>query len=369
MDGTIALNLFLVAVFIGLTAFFVGAEFAILKVRMTRIDQLIAEGNKKALTAKKVTQDLDYYLSACQLGITITALVLGALGEPTVERMLHPLFERFEVPEALSTVLSYAIALSVITFLHVVIGELAPKTLAIQYAERMTLLLAPPLYGFGKLMYPFIYALNGSAQLLLKLFGVKPAGHDTAHSEEEIRLIVTQSYEGGEINQTELDYLKNIFSFDERKVQDIMIPKSKIVTVPENASVEEILQSLDSYVYTRYPVEDSGQPGHYKGVINTKEILTHLAAGRAFVMNEFIYDMPEYPEDALIQDILSTMQKDRIHMAAVVDSRGATIGMVTMEDILEEIVGDIQDEVGMNPKPPLRPVVKKMREELPRTVR
>lgn len=162
MDGIIALNLFLVAVFIGLTAFFVGAEFAILKVRMSRIDQLISEGNKKAVLAKKVAHNLDYYLSACQLGITITALVLGALGEPTVEKMLHPLFERMEVPAALSTVLSYGIALAIITFLHVVIGELAPKTLAIQFAERMTLLLAPPLYWFGKIMNPFIYALNGA---------------------------------------------------------------------------------------------------------------------------------------------------------------------------------------------------------------
>ncbi|NMO97871.1 hemolysin family protein [Paenibacillus lemnae] len=345
MDGIIALNLFLVAVFIGLTAFFVGAEFAILKVRMTRIDQLIAEGSKKALMAKKVTQDLDYYLSACQLGITITALVLGALGEPTVEKLLHPLFERFEVSAALSTVLSYAIALSIITFLHVVIGELAPKTLAIQFAERMTLLLAPPLYWFGKLMYPFIYALNGSARLLLKMFGVKPAGHDSAHSEEEIKLIVTQSYEGGEINQTELDYLKNIFAFDERTLKDIMIPRSRITTFEKNTSMNDLIEALEDYVYTRYPIEQTGKGGHYLGVINTKEILTHLAAGRTYKMDDFIHEMPRYPEGALIQDILIKMQQNRIHMAAVTDSKGATIGMVTMEDILEEIVGDIQDEL------------------------
>ena len=257
MDGIIALNLFLVAVFIGLTAFFVGAEFAILKVRLSRIDQLIAEGNKRAVTARKVAHELDYYLSACQLGITITALVLGALGEPTVERMLHPLFERFDVPAAAATVLSYAIALGIITFLHVVIGELAPKTLAIQFAEKMTLLLASPLYWFGKIMYPFIYALNGASRLLLRVFGVKPAGHETVHSEEELKWIVDQSYESGEINQTEMGYLTNIFAFEERTLREIMVPRDRIVTVERGWPLANILEVLGDYDYTRYPVTEA----------------------------------------------------------------------------------------------------------------
>lgn len=345
MDGLIALNLFLVVVFIGLTAFFVGAEFAILKVRMSRIDQLIAEGNKKAVLARKVTHELDYYLSACQLGITITALVLGALGEPTVEKLLHPIFERFEIPAAAATVISYGLALALVTFLHVVFGELAPKTLAIQYAERMTLLLAPPLYWFGKIMYPFITFLNGSSRVFLKLFGVKPAGHETVYSEEELKLIVTQSYKSGEINQTELSYLENVFSFEGRQVKEIMIPKSKMVMLEKGMVLEDIIEVLDQYNYTRYPVIDRSQKDKVLGFINTKEMLTSIAAGKENRIEHFIHKMPRFSENSMIKDVLLEMQKNRVHMTIIMNEQEKIVGLVTMEDILEKIVGEIREEL------------------------
>ncbi|UQZ36829.1 transporter associated domain protein [Paenibacillus sp. PK3_47] len=344
MDGVITINLIMVAIFIGLTAFFVGAEFAILKVRMSRIDQLISEGNKKAVIAKKVAHDLDYYLSACQLGITITALVLGALGEPTVERILHPLFDEIGVPAALSTVLSYAIALAIITFLHVVIGELAPKTLAIQFAEKMTLLLAPPLFWFGKITYPFIVALNGSARLLLRIFGVKPAGHETVHSEEELKWIVDQSYESGEINKTELVYLNNIFAFDERTLSEIIVPLGKVVTLQAGMPAAKLIEVLEKHDYTRYPVESADRNGQFIGYINTKEMLTSIAAGRDTDWQKYIHDIPKFAESKNLRDVLLRMQTTRVHMAAVTNASGATTGIVTMEDLLEEIVGDIRDE-------------------------
>ncbi|MDQ0273332.1 hemolysin family protein [Cytobacillus purgationiresistens] len=349
MDGIIILNLFLVAVFILLTAFFVGAEFSILKVRMSRIDQLISEGNKKAKLAKKVAHDLDYYLSACQLGITITALVLGALGEPTVQKILEPVFDEFNVPAAIATVLSYFIALAIVTFLHVVIGELAPKTLAIQYAEKMTLILAPPLFWFGKIMSPFIRILNGSAQLLLKIFGVKPAGHDTVHSEEELKLIVTQSFEGGEINQTELAYLENIFAFDGRYLNDIMIPRANMVTIEKDMALDEMINVIDEYSYTRYPVTDAENPkDDFIGFINTKEMLTSIAAGREGSINDFIHDVPRFKNSISIKDVFLKMQLSRTHIAIVTDEKGVTLGLVTMEDILKEIVGEIRDEYDGN---------------------
>jgi CBS domain containing-hemolysin-like protein len=325
-----------------LTAFFVGAEFAILKVRMSRLDQLIAEGNKKAIIAKKVAHDLDYYLSACQLGITITAFVLGALGEPTVEKILHPLFDRFDVPNALSTVLSYAIALSVVSFLHVVVGELAPKTLAIQYAEKMTLMFAPGLYWFGQVTKPIIHALNGSSRAILGWFGIKPTGHEIAHSEEELKLIVTQSYESGEINQTELAYLKNIFAFDNRILKEIMIPREQIVNVEIEMSLEEMLTVLDTHEYTRYPVTKDGTK--LVGYVNTKEMLTNVVAGRETKMEEFIHEMPIFFQTSPIKNVLLKMQQERVHMALVKNERGVIVGLVTMEDILEEIVGEIRDE-------------------------
>ncbi|WP_150274463.1 hemolysin family protein [Paenibacillus tepidiphilus] len=353
MDGVITINLIMVAIFIGLTAFFVGAEFAILKVRMSRIDQLISEGNKKALTAKKVAHDLDYYLSACQLGITITALVLGALGEPTVERILHPLFDQLGMPAAVSTLLSYLIALSVITFLHVVIGELAPKTMAIQFAEKMTLLLAPPLYWFGKITYPFIVALNGSARLLLRIFGVKPAGHESVHSEEELKWIVDQSYESGEINKTELVYLNNIFAFDERTLGEIIVPLGNVVTLQWEMPVEELIEVLGEHDYTRYPVVNQPGSTQFTGYINTKEMLTSIAAGRAADWQKFMHEIPKFVATENLRDVLLRMQHTRVHMAEVTDISGATIGIVTMEDLLEEIVGDIRDEsLNVNVPPP-----------------
>ncbi|MEG0440575.1 MAG: hemolysin family protein, partial [Solibacillus sp.] len=292
MDSIIIINLALIALFILLTAFFVGAEFAILKVRMSRIDQLISEGNKKAIIAKKVTGNLDYYLSACQLGITVTALILGALGEPTVEKILAPVFDYLNLGETVSTALSYAIALSVVTFLHVVLGELMPKTLAIQYADKMTLLLAPPLYWFGQVSRPFIAVLNGSAQLLLKGFGVKPAGHDEVYSEEELKLIVTQSYEGGEINQTELSYLENIFAFDSRQLQDIMIPRSQMVMLEKQQTLEQMIAVIEEFEYTRYPIIDvTKKKNDVIGFINTKEMLTDIAAGRSNDRTAYIHDI------------------------------------------------------------------------------
>lgn len=345
MDGIILINLALIALFIILTAFFVGAEFAILKVRMSRIDQLISEGNKKAVLAKKVAQNLDYYLSACQLGITITALILGALGEPTVEKMLAPVFDYLNLGETLSVALSYVIALSVVTFLHVVLGELMPKTLAIQYADKMTLLLAPPLYWFGQVSKPFIAVLNGSARLLLKGFGVKPAGHDEVYSEEELKMIVTQSYEGGEINQTELAYLENIFAFDSRQLENMMIPRADMVMLEKQQTLEQMVAVIEEYEYTRYPVIDpTKKKNDVIGFINTKEMLTDIAAGRSSDGTAFIHDILRFKQSTAIKEVFLKMQQTHKHMAVVTDGKGVIIGLITMEDILSEIVGEIHDE-------------------------
>lgn len=335
----------LIALFIALTALFVGGEFAILKVRMSRLDQLISEGNKKAVTAKKVASDLDFYLSACQLGITLTGLVLGALGEPTVEKLLAPVFDALAINPAVATGLSYAIALAVVTFLQVVLGELMPKTLAIQYADKMTLVLAPMLYWFGQISKPFIAILNGSARFILKAFGVKPAGHDEVYSEEELKMIVTQSFEGGEINQTELSYLENIFAFDSRQLEDIMIPKVNMVTLRKQYTLNQIVEVIEEYEFTRYPVID-GANGDTTvvGFINTKEMLTDIAAGRSGEINSFIHDIPHFKKTADIKKVFLKMQQTRRHIAIVTDEAGNFIGMITMEDILSEIVGDIQDE-------------------------
>lgn len=311
---------------------------------MSRIDQLIEEGNKKAVLVKKVVGDLDYYLSACQLGITVTALGLGWLGEPTVERLLHPLFDMLGVPSSASTIVSFVLAFSLVTFLHVVVGEMAPKSLALQFAERMTLLLTPPLYWFGKIMAPFIYILNGSARIILRAFGVQPASEEQAHSEDELKIIMAQSFQSGEINQTELSFMQNIFAFDERSAKDVMVPRTQIIAFPQDLSSDDLLGELREHRYTRYPIANNGDKDDLIGFINAKEVLTHYAMEGYVQMRDLIHDLPYFHETTPLQTALMKMQKDRTHIALVIDEYGGTSGIITMEDILEEIVGEIRDE-------------------------
>jgi CBS domain containing-hemolysin-like protein len=348
----------MVALLIALTGFFVASEFAIVKVRSSRIDQLISEGNKRAVAAKKVISNLDEYLSANQLGITITSLGLGWLGEPTVERLLFPLFEKFHLSESLSHLLSFVIAFASITFLHVVVGELAPKTLAIQKAEAITLFTAKPLIWFYKIMYPFIWALNNSARIVTSLFGLKPVSeHEIAHSEEELRLILSESYKSGEINQSEYKYVNNIFRFDDRVAKEIMVPRKEIVAFDINQTVKENLEIIKEEKYTRYPVID-GDKDHVIGLINIKEVFTDLVTNPSEEksIKDYIRPIIQVIESIAIHDLLVKMQKERIHMAILVDEYGGTSGLVTVEDILEEIVGEIQDEFDIDETPMIQKV-------------
>jgi CBS domain containing-hemolysin-like protein len=343
-----------VLLLIVLTAFFVASEFAIVKIRRTRIDALASEGNKKAKSVQKVLGNLDGYLSACQLGITITALALGWLGEETVEQLLHPLFELINLPDSIATPVTIALAFAIITFLHVVLGELAPKTFAIQKAESVSLLLAGPLIWFYRIMYPFIWALNGSARGIVRLFGLKSANeHEQAHSEDELRLILSESYKSGEINKSEMEFVNNIFEFDERMAREIMIPRTEMTCLFLDNTTEENLEIMKNGKYTRYPVAD-GDKDKIIGVVNIKEILTQYKWGEELVLREYIHPINHVIESAHIKTLLAKMQKSHNHIAIVVDEYGGTAGLVTVEDILEEIVGEIQDEFDFDEKLPIR---------------
>ncbi|MCM3412018.1 hemolysin family protein [Metabacillus litoralis] len=352
-------NLIIVAILIAITAFFVASEFAIVKLRSSRIDQLIAEGNNSALAAKKVTSNLDEYLSACQLGITITALGLGWLGEPTMESILHPLLVSFHLNESIISVLTFVIAFLVITYLHVVIGELAPKTVAIQKAEFITLLFARPLIFFYRVMFPFIWILNGSANLLVRMFGLKPASeHEITHTEEELRIILSESYKSGEINQSEFKYVNRIFEFDDRIAKEIMVPRTEIVTTSVEKSFQENLDIMRNEKFTRYPVVN-GDKDHILGMVNIKEIFTDLyyltPEGRKnTLIQKYIRPVIQVIESIPIHDLLIKMQKERVHMAILMDEYGGTAGLVTVEDIIEEIVGDIRDEFDQDEVPDIQ---------------
>ncbi|AIM17336.1 hemolysin family protein [Neobacillus sp.] len=352
-------NLVLIAILIALTAFFVASEFAIVKIRSSKIDQLIEEGNSNAVSAKKVISNLDEYLSACQLGITITALGLGWIGESTIEHLLGPVFVAMHIPDSATKILSVSIAFASITFLHVVVGELAPKTLAIHKAEWITLTLSRPLIYFYKVMYPFIKLLNGSARLVSRIFGLKPVSeNELAHSEEELRIILSESYKSGEINQSEFKYVNKIFDFDNRIAKEIMVPRTEIVSLSKDDTLETFLNVIKTEKFTRYPIID-GDKDHIIGLVNAKEVMTDfigIEQPSLQTMEKYIRPIIRVIETIPIHDLLVKMQKDRMHMAVLMDEYGGTSGIVTVEDILEEIVGDIRDEFDMDEIPEIRKI-------------
>jgi CBS domain containing-hemolysin-like protein len=342
------LNLSIFTILLALTGFFVATEFAIVKVRSSRLDQLIAEGNKRAISAKHVVNHLDEYLSACQLGITVTALGIGMVGEKTFEFMLHPLFDMIGISDKYMTIFTIGSAFAIATFLHVVVGELAPKTAAIQKAERITLLFAKPIMLFYKVMYPFIWFLNGSARVLVGTFGMKPASeHELSHTEEELRLLLSESFKSGEINKTELKFVNNVFEFDQLIAREIMVPRTEIVGIEKNDSFTKIIHFIADEKYTRYPVYD-GDRDNILGFINAKELFTHglleQLTDDSLILENFINPVIRVIETIPIQELLVRMQKERIHLAILMDEYGGTSGLVTVEDILEEIVGEIRDE-------------------------
>ncbi|MUV39142.1 UPF0053 protein YhdP [Lentibacillus sp. JNUCC-1] len=347
----IVIKILTVILLIILTAFFVATEFAIVKVRATRINHLIETGNKGAKNVKKIIEHLDAYLSACQLGITVTALGLGWLGEPTVQALFTPLFDSLNMSPAVTKIVSFAVAFFIVTFLHVVAGELAPKTIAIQKAEKVALLCAKPLIFFYRVMYPFIWLLNGSSRLFIRLFGFRAVQEsEVAHSEEELRLILSESYKSGEINQTEMTYVTNIFDFDERSAKEIMVPRTDMVCLYKDTSHQENLDVIKERQFTRYPVAE-GDKDHIAGLVHIKELMTYELANDGGSISSLIRPVLHISEGTPIKQVLISMQKERIHMAIVIDEYGGTAGLVTVEDILEEIVGEIRDEFDTNEKP------------------
>lgn len=335
-------------VLIVLTAFFVATEFAIVKVRQSRIDQLVAEGKPGAKAAKHVVTHLDEYLSACQLGITVTALGIGMVGESTFEFILHPMFEALGLPTSLISVFTIAAAFLIATFLHVVVGELAPKTVAIQKAETITLAFAKPIMLFYKILFPFIWFLNGSARILVGIFGLKPASeHEVSHTQEEIKLLIAESNKSGEINNSEMKFVNNVFEFDDTLAREIMVPRTEIVGFDVKTPYDQILKRISQEKYTRYPIFD-GDRDNIIGFFNIKDFLIQElkdpSSAKGFALQNFVNPAITVIDTTPIKEVLQKMQKERIHMAILVDEYGGTSGLVTAEDIIEELVGEIRDE-------------------------
>lgn len=314
------------------------------KVRSSRIETLVSEGNLKAKFAQRLTKNLDAYLSACQFGITLASLGLGWVGEPAVAKMLTPILSVLGFSEQAIETISFAIAFSVITSLHIILGELAPKSLAIQKAEQITMWTAPPLIGFYKVMYPFIWFMNETANKFLKSLGLDHAtDSESAHTEQEIRILMEESHKQGFINQTELTLMDNIFDFAEKHAHEIMIPRTDMICLDIKKTNEENLDIALREEKTRYPVCDSNKDDII-GFVHIKDLLTPIALGEAPALQNITREILAVPENMQISSVLKLMQKNKSQIAIAVDEYGGTAGLVTVKDILEEIVGEMQDE-------------------------
>lgn len=325
-----------------LNGFFVAAEFSFVKVRKTQIELLAVNGSKRAQSALFGVTHLDAYLSVCQLGITLASLGLGWIGEPAVSSALHPLFDLVGITNpAVVTPVSVAVGFSVITMLHVVFGELCPKSIAIQKAESITLLLARPMRFFYVICLPLVVVMNGVSNAFLKLAGIGPAGEtEQSHSPEELRMLIVDSSTGGYLNKEEGRMLDNIFSFYQKTAKDIMLHRIDVIAFDVAMSRNEALSQANESGHTRFPVYEENRD-NITGFVHIRDVL-HCENCKNLTP---VVRNPIYAHETMHLDkLLRRMQVKRLHFCVVIDEYGTWQGIVTMEDILEAIVGDIQDE-------------------------
>ena len=333
-----------VLVLVLMNGFFVAVEFAIVKVRSTRIDTLVSEGNMKARYAQKMVSNLNEYLSACQLGITLASLGLGWIGEPAVAVIIQPLFTYLKVSQTLTHTISVAIAFSIITALHIIIGELAPKNLSILKSEATTMFAAIPMTFFYKLMYPIIWLLNSMANKVLKLLKLGNINEfEAAHTDDEIRILVEESYKHGLIDKTELTFVDNIFDFSETSVKNVMTPRTDMVCMYINDPYEDILEKALNEQMTRYPACGKNKD-NILGYVHMHDLYNIEIRGGEKKVQKIIRPLISVPETMSISVLLKKFQREKEQMAIVIDEYGGTAGLVTVEDIIEEIVGELRDE-------------------------
>lgn len=340
----ILFQLLLVFFLIAMNGFFVAAEFACVKIRPSRLETLIQEGSRQAKYAKKLTDHLDASLSVTQLGITLASLGLGWVGEPAVATLILPITHAVGLDDVVGHTIALALAFSIITGLHIVLGELTPKTMAIQNVEKIMLSVALPMLVFHRVMYPFVWLLNHVANWVAHRMGFHTASEgDDAHTEEEIRLLMEESHRQGLIDDTEVDFVDNVFDFTDLNVREIMTPRTDMVCLYIEDTMDENLHIILEEQLTRYPIchEDKD---HIVGFLHVKDLMRVMAEGRKPNLRRLARKALIVPESMDVSVLLKTMQKQRSQMAIVVDEYGGTAGMVTIEDIVEEIVGDIQDE-------------------------
>ena len=337
----VALSLFLVLLFLLMNAFFVVAEFSLVRVRKSQVEIALEEGKPGAKAAKLIADNVNAYLSACQLGITLASLALGWLGEPAFAELIRPLFSLFGMPEAVISAVAVAIGYLLMTTLHVVVGELIPKSFAIFSTEKYALATAGPLVWFYRITYPIMWLFNSITNGVVRLAGHDPANEHEVYAAEEIQMLIDESSESGLIDPEQHEFVDNIFELDDKDAEAIMTPRTDVVFLDLEDSLEDNLEAVVRYKYTRYPVCRDGKD-HVVGFVHVKDL---YGMPKESTNDDLpIRPLQAVPESVPIAKLLQTLQQKRTEIALVVDEHGGTAGIVTMSDIMEQIVGRIDDE-------------------------
>jgi putative hemolysin len=334
---------------VGANGFFVAGEFALVKVRKTRIDQLVEEGHRVARVTQRQIAHLDSYIAATQLGITLASLALGWIGEPALAAVIDPPLQLVtgSVSHELADGIAIAISFTLITLFHIVLGELVPKSIALQRTEGTALFIARPLYVFARVFGPIVALMNGIGNAVVRLLGLASGGaHVSVHSVEELEMLVSQSREAGVLDPSEEVLLRRVFDFADTTAQQVMTPRTEIVAAPRGVTAAALAELVRVERYTRIPVYE-GDLDNIVGLIHVKDLVPRLlgpAHAAPFAVEEILRPVLRAPETAHIESLLAQMQARKAHMTVVIDEYGGTAGIVTLEDIIEEIFGDVRDE-------------------------
>ena len=343
------MRIFVALLLVALNGLFVAAEFAFVRIRSTQIDQLVREDRSSAGLVQAARDKLDQYLAVCQLGITICSLGIGALAEPAIANLIDPLLETLGLPEGLVHPIAIAIALFIASFLHVVFGELAPKTFAIQRAEGTALFVAPFMRFFYYALLPLTALFNGTANAITGALGVPPASEsDETHTEGEIRQLIAQSTQHGVLQEDEQSRLTGVFDLEDTVAREIMVPRPDVVALSAETKLEDLVSVAAAGRYTRYPIHEGDAPDRVIGAVHVKDVLRAIEAAGGIEADvsarDIMRDVLIVPENRPIENILEDFQNREIQMAIVIDEWGSFEGLFTIEDIVEEIVGEIRDE-------------------------
>jgi putative hemolysin len=341
-----AFKLLAVLLLIGINAFFVAAEYALISVRWTRIEELVEQKRFGAQAVSQALERLDSIIAATQLGITFASLALGWVGEPALAHLIEPIFHG--LPDvwgwALHHAAAVALAYLMITYLHVVLGEQTPKAIAIDRAEAVALILTGPLLAFARVFRPFIRLIGGSSRSVVRALRLPPLPkHSEVHSVDELSMLVDETEEAGAMAEDQADYVRNVFELSDKHVKDVMIPREKVVTLSINASEDEVLEIARDTAHTRMPVWE-GTPDHIVGIVNTKDLFHLFSLKGIVILMDAMYPPLFVDPEQPVARLLKTFRRERRPMAVVCGPDGKFIGIVTLEDILEEIVGEIEDE-------------------------